>query len=220
MTLIRIGERPPAIDEAVLAAYRKISPSTIGHMRDSGFMKGLHSLKGGKLVGRAITVKIPHLDSAAVHIAVNELEAGDVLVVDMNGDTDRAAVGGMVAYATQVRGAAGVITDGGITDVDEIRPLNLQVYYRSITAITTRGLGIEGDIHVPVSIGGAVVLPGDLILGDGSGVMVLHGPRDDLLALADEAYEREQREIVTKQRLDSGEPLMNISGAVKYIARD
>lgn len=217
--MISIWPKPPAVDESVLAAYRRVSPSTIGHMTDTGFMKGLHCLSGGKLVGRAITVKIPHLDSSAVHIAVAELEPGDVLVVDMNGDDHRAAIGGMVAYATKVRGAAGIITDGGITDLDEISELELKVYYRSITAITTRGLGIEGSIHVPVSIAGAVVMPGDLILGDSSGVMVLHGSNDKLITLATEAYEREQKEVVTKQRLDSGEPLMNISGAVKYIQK-
>jgi 4-hydroxy-4-methyl-2-oxoglutarate aldolase len=172
------------------------------------------------LVGRAITVKIPHLDSAAVHIAVNELEPGDVLVVDMNGDYDRAAVGGMVAYAAQVRGAAGIVIDGGITDLDEIRELNLQVYYRSITALTTRALGVEGNIHVPVSIAGAVVMPGDLILGDSSGVMVLHGSNDELLRLAASTFAKEQGEIITKQRLDEGEPLMNISGANKYLNRE
>lgn len=217
--MISIGPKPKALDESLIAAYRQVSPSTIGHMTDTGFMKGLHCLSGGKLVGRAITVKIPHLDSSAVHIAVGELEPGDILVVDMNGDDERAAVGGMVAYATQVRGAAGIITNGGITDLDEINELDLLVYYHSITAITTRGLGIEGNIHVPVSISGAVVMPGDLILGDSSGVMVLHGSHDELVALAAEAYEREQREEITKQRLDSGEPLMNISGAVKYLNR-
>ncbi|GMA62918.1 RraA family protein [Alicyclobacillus fastidiosus] len=214
--MITIHEKPKRVDEELLSRLRKVSPSTIGHMTDTGFMKGLKSLSGGKLVGRAVTVKIPHLDSSAVHIAVNELEAGDVLVVDMNGDYDRAAVGGMVAYATQVRGASGIVIDGGITDLDELRELSLQVYYRSITAITTRGLGIEGNIHVPVSISGAVVMPGDIILGDSSGVMVLHGTNEELLAIAKDAYEREQRETIT-QRLDAGEPLMNISGAYKYI---
>ncbi|MHB1684665.1 MAG: RraA family protein [Bacilli bacterium] len=214
--MIYVGEKPENWVAQLGSTFQKVSPSTIGHMTDTGFMKGLHSLSGGKLVGRAITVKIPHLDSAAVHVAVNELEPGDVLVVDMNGDFDRASVGGIVAYAANVRKAAGIIVDGGITDIEEIRALDgLKVYYRTVSALTTRALGIEGAVHVPVSIGGAIVMPGDLILGDESGVMVLRG--SGLAELAKMAYEKEQGEVRTKQQLDTGIPLMQLSATDQFV---
>lgn len=215
--MILLGEKPERIQESVYEAYRKISPSTIGHLTDTGFMKGLHSLNGGKLVGRAVTVKIPHLDSTAVHIAVNELEPGDVLVVDMSGDYDRAAVGGIVAYATKVRKAAGIVIDGGITDWQELKELQLPIYYRTVSALTTRALGIEGAIHVPVSIGGSVVMPGDLIFGDESGVMTLRGDQLDLLA--ETIFEKESKENGMKQQLDAGVSLMEITGAAQFLTK-
>lgn len=203
------------ISQEVLDAYQQISPSTIGHMTDCGFMKHLRPINTKKLVGRALTVRIPHLDSSAVHIAVSYLVPGDVLVVDMSGDFERASVGGIVAYAAQVRKAAGIIVDGCITDVDEISELNLAVYSRGISALTTRNLGIEGEINVPVSIGETVVLPGDLIFGDANGVMTLRG--ETLLELALEARKKEEGEIETKRKLDSGELLMTLSGAKRYL---
>ncbi len=216
--MIFVGEKPANWALSLMAAFQQVSPSTIGHMTDTGFMKGLHSLSGGRLVGRAVTVKIPHLDSAAVHVAVNELEPGDVLVVDMNGDFDRASVGGIVAYAANVRGAAGIIVDGGITDVEEIRALDgLRVYYRTISALTTRALGIEGEVHVPIAVGGAAVLPGDLILGDESGVMALRG--SGLAELATMAYDKEQGEVQTKQKLDAGIPLMQLSRTDQFVQK-
>lgn len=210
-------KRPPEVSKELIEAFRKVSPSTIGHMTDSGFMKGLRPLTSGKLVGRAVTVRIPHLDSSAVHIAVSQLEPGDVLVVDMNGDDDRASVGGIVAYAANARGAAGIVVNGCITDVDEISNLDLLVYSKGISALTTRNLGIEGEINVPVSIAGAVVMPGDIILGDANGIMTLRGNEHDLLSLAEDALGKETGEIETKRRLDGGELLMNLSGAAKYL---
>lgn len=210
----------PRISAAVVEAFTRISPSTVGHMTDSGFMKGLRLQGPGpaKLVGRAYTVRIPHLDSSAVHIAVSRMEAGDVLVVDMNGDHDRASVGGIVAYAAARRGAAGIVADGSITDIADILALHIPVYARGVCALTTRNLGIEGALQVPVSIGGAVVLPGDLILGDENGVMALRG--GDLAALAERAYSKEQAEVETRRQLDAGALLMDLSGAVRHLAKE
>lgn len=213
--MITIGATHPWVNDDLLHAFARISPSTVGHMTDSDFMKGLQSLNGKKLVGRALTVKIPHMDSSAVHIAVSYLKPGDVLVVDMNGDFERACVGGVVAYAAHTRGAAGIIVDGSITDLNEIRSLEMPVYFRNVSPLTTRNLGIEGTLYGPVSIGGAVVLPDDLIFGDENGVMTLRG--DKLLSLANVCYDKEQGEAITKQKLDAGELLMNLSGASKYL---
>lgn len=215
--MIVLAPEPPSIDADLLAAFARVSPSTIGHMTDTGFMKGLRALVPGKLVGRAFTVKIPHLDSSAVHVAVSLMGAGDVLVVDMSGDFDRACVGGIVAYAARRRGAAGIVVDGSITDVDEVRSLGMPVYHRGFSPLTTRNLGIEGAIHTPVSVAGAVVLPGDLILGDDSGVMVVRS--DDMRSLAELAYTKERGEAETRRKLDAGALLMQLSGAEKYLRR-
>jgi 4-hydroxy-4-methyl-2-oxoglutarate aldolase len=213
--VIKVYPRESLADAALIEGYKKVSPSTIGHLTDRGFMKGLQSLfHPVKIVGTAVTVRIPHMDSAAVHIAIDLLQEGDVLVVDMSGDTERACFGGVVAYATNVKKAAGAVIDGCITDIEEIRPLNMPVFYRQVSAITTRLLGIEGEVNVPISVAGATVLPGDLILGDENGVMVV--PRDQLNELQRIAAEKEAGEPATRARLDQGEALKDLSGAARF----
>lgn len=214
--MISEGAAVPALDEALLEAFRKISPSTVGHMTDAGFFKGLHLVSPGpaKLVGRAFTVQIPHLDSSAVHIAVSLLSPGDVLVVDMNGDHERASVGGMVAYAAVRRGAVGIVVDGSITDITEVLALRVPVYSRGVSPLTTRNLGIEGAVQQPIQIGGSVVEPGDLIFGDENGAMAIRGP--NLRELARTAYLKERGEEETRHKLDAGALLMDLSGAARF----
>ncbi len=214
--MITEGPLAPALDGELLEAFRKISPSTVGHMTDTGFFKGLHLVGSApaKLVGRAFTVQIPHLDSSAVHIAVSLLAAGDVLVVDMNGDHERASVGGMVAYAAVRRGAVGIVVDGSITDITEILALQVPVYARGVSPLTTRSLGIEGAVQGAVHVGGSVVEPGDLIFGDENGAMVVRGP--NLRELAHNAYLKERGEEETRRQLDAGALLMDLSGAARF----
>lgn len=213
--MIKVYPREAVADISLIEPYRKVSPSTIGHLTDQGFMKGLQSLlRPTKLVGTAVTVRLPHLDSAAVHIAVDLLQPGDVLVVDMSGDVERACFGGIVAYATHLKKAAGAVIDGCITDVEEILLLHMPVFYRQLSALTTRNLGLEGEVNVPVSVSGTPVLPGDLILGDENGVMTV--PRDQLRELQRIAAEKEAVEPSTRARLDRGEALKDLSGAAKF----
>jgi 4-hydroxy-4-methyl-2-oxoglutarate aldolase len=178
-------------------------------------MLGLDPLaRPTKLVGRAVTVRIPHLDSAAVHIAVDTLVPDDVLVVSMSGDYHRACFGGVVGFATMLRQAAGAVIDGAVTDVSELLATNLSIFSRGVSALTTRSLGIEGEVNVPIAMAGAVVEPGDLILGDENGVMVI--PIARLEEWGATALDEEAREPHTKERLRAGEALKDISGAGRY----
>lgn len=106
------------------------------------------------------------------------------------------------------------VIDGCITDIEEVRPLNMPVFYRQVSAITTRLLGIENEVNVPISIAGVTILPGDLILGDENGVMVV--PRDQINELQRVAAEKEARDPATHARLDQGEALKDLSGAARF----
>lgn len=213
--MIKVYQKVERFPSDIFEGYRKISPSTLGHLTDRGFLLGLSSLKRPtKMVGHAVTVRIPHLDSAAVHIAVDLLTSSDVLVVNTSGDTARACFGGMVGFAAHVKGAAGVVIDGAITDVSELLELDLPIFCRGVSALTTRSLGIEGEVNVPVSIAGAVILPGDLILGDENGVMVV--PNDQVEDLYKIAAAKEAEEPHTRERLLDGKALKDLSGAGRY----
>ncbi len=213
--MIKVYAKVERFTSALLEEYRKVSPSTVGHLTDRGFMLGLNPLqRPTKLVGRAITVRIPHLDSAAVHVAIDLLTKDDVLVVSVSGDTQRACFGGMVGFATHAKGAAGAVIDGSITDYSELTELNMPIFSRGISPLTTRNLGIEGEVNVPIAVAGVAVMPGDLIFGDENGVMVV--PNDQVEELAKIAASKEAAEPHTRERILAGESLKDISGAAKY----
>jgi len=101
------------VDSAVIDALSNVSPSTLGHLTDFGFVRSLTpTIRPVKLVGPAVTVKIPHMDSTAVHCALDLIRPGDVVVVDQSGGADRACWGGGVSYAAMKRGSPGLWSRG------------------------------------------------------------------------------------------------------------
>ncbi|HXX38123.1 MAG TPA: RraA family protein [bacterium] len=200
------------VDPDLIARLKRVSPSTLGHLTDFGFVRGLKpSFRPIKLVGPAVTVRIPHLDSTAVHCVLDVVQPGDVVVVDQSGDAARACWGGGVTYAAVRRGVAGAVVAGAMTDWGEILELKFPMYFRTISALTTRILGIEGEINVPVTIGGVVVRPGDVVFGDENGVAILSS--EQAASYAPVLEKMEHDEVGTKQRLDAGESLATLSGA-------
>lgn len=202
-------ESPPA---HVLEALAQTSVSTLGHLTDFGFPTGLSPLyRPLKFVGPAVTVKIPHIDHTAVHIAIDSLRRGDVLVIDQSGDDTRSCFGGMGSYAAQAKGAVGAVLSGPVNDVHEVTELGFPVYSHGTAAHTTRLLGLEGSINVPVSIGGTVIRPGDIVFADSDGLAVL--PSGSAEGLAKLLAEKEAAEPEQKRRIDAGESLSDLSGA-------
>lgn len=216
--MFEIGERPPripGIDEA-LAALRKVGTATLGHLTDFGFAPGLVPFKRpAKVVGLAYTIHIPRVDSSAVHYALTQVQPGEVMVVDTTGETMRSPWGGGVTYAAQKAGAAGAVVDGMLTDWEELMAYGLDVWARGFTSLTTRGLGLEGALQVPVQIGGVVVKPGDVVFADSDGVFFLNPAH--AAEIAARLAEIEGRWPETKKRLDAGEKLGNINGAVQKL---
>lgn len=202
----------PPLDQAVVEALGRVQTSTLGHLRDYGFPKGLVPIRRPlRFVGSAVTVRLPHLDSTALHVAVDEVRPGDVLVVDQSGD-ERSCFGGMVSYTAATRGAVGAVISGSINDVDEILELGLPVFSAGVSALTTRILGIEGAINVPVTVGGAVVNPGDVVFGDSDGVAVLS--REEALGIAETLREKEAAEPELRRKIAEGTRLAEWSGAL------
>lgn len=205
------GDAPHPVNPEVVSALSGVQTSTLGHLRDYGFLRGLHPLRRPLgFVGTAFTVRIPHLDSTALHVAVDQLREGDVLVVDQSGDT-RSCFGGMVAFTAKARGAVGAVIAGSVNDVDEILELGLPVFSSGVSARTTRLLGVEGAINVPVTVGGVVISPGDVVFGDSDGVAVVG--RDEALELAALLAGKEAAEPALKEKIAAGGRLSDASGA-------
>lgn len=153
-----------------------------------------------KVAGRAFTVKIPAGDNAMVLKAIKEASPGDVLVVDAKGESYRAVAGDFVVSLAQKLGIAGIIVDGVIRDLIGVRSHNFPVFSKGTTVAASFKNG-AGEINVPISCGGVSITPGDIIVGDADGVVVI--PQADAEKVLEKALAKlkkdEQREASALQ---------------------
>jgi regulator of RNase E activity RraA len=214
-----IGAMPAPLDRTVLEQLADIETATIGHFRHWGFMDpAIKPLgHGRKIIGRAITLALPGQDSTLLHHALSLLGPGDVVVIDRLGDRKHACWGGGVTQGAVAAGAAAAIVDGACTDPSEIAEHGFSVWCRGISPITTRIYDLGGMLNMPVSCGGTVVNPGDVILADENGVLVL--PPGEVEAVAGAAHEKQARQAVNAQKIREGGRLGDLSGASACVAR-
>lgn len=213
-----VNDMPKQIPQHLVDELSGVCVSTLGHLRDYGFALGLvPNRRPLKFVGTAVTVRIPHLDSTAVHQAVDLLRPGDVLVVDQSGDYKRSCFGGLVSYTAKARGAVGAVIDGGINDYDETLAYDFPVLSRGFTPLTTRIAGIEGAINVEVSIAGAVVRPGDVVFADSDGVAFLSPAEAEGLGAL--LKSKEDAEIPAREKIAKGGSIAEFSGAANYLPK-
>ena len=187
-----IEKMPEQIAKADLDLLSGVETATVGHWRLMGFMdRAIQPLLPGKrVVGTAVTLAIAGPDSTLLHHATGLLRPGDILVVDRLGDDKYACWGGGVTVAAKAAGAVAGIVDGPCTDLAEIQDSDFPMWSRGLSPITTRLYDLGGGLNIPVSCGGAVVMPGDAILADESGVLVI--PRDEVRTVSEEALRRQE----------------------------
>jgi regulator of RNase E activity RraA len=206
-------DMPAAVPERLLAKARKVETATIGHRRHMGFVdREIRAmLAGRRIAGTAVTVALPGQDSTLLHHIVQFLRPNDVLVIDRLGDHKHAAVGGGVACAIKATGCVGVIIDGPCTDLPEIEQYDLPVWARGVAPITTRLYNVGGSFNVDVACGGAVVHPGDLVVADPCGVLVM--PADEAEDDIDWALGKQAAEPDAHRQMLAGARLGERSGA-------
>lgn len=208
-----IGPLPPPVSADDLALLTRAEPATIGHFRTTGFMDaGIRAhAQGTRVAGTAVTVRFPGIDGGIMHHALGCVRPGDILVIDRCGESVTAAFGGAMACAAREAGVAAFIVDGLVTDLGELREHGVPVWSRGPSVVTTRVLGLEGEFCGPVSCGGVVVHPGDAVLADENGVLVL--PPSQIQAAAEQAIGFQEREKVTLARLRAGEKFPDVVGS-------
>ena len=203
-----INKNVVTLSNKELAACREAEPATIGHFHNFGFNTApfIVSLTGKRVIGRAVTVKIPSLDSTVLHKVTEMVGPGDVLMIDRAGDQQYAALGGLVSYALKVREVEAVIIDGAATDIDEIRDMGLLVF------------GTDGEINTTISCYGVVVHPGDIVIADENGFVVLDPA--ETKAICREAVEKHQNgEPGIREKLDAGACMADLTMANKMVAQ-
>ncbi len=204
---------PSQIDAARLDLLVKAEPATVGHVMHIGFMDiGMRGiLPDVRIAGTAITVRQPGPDCTMIHYALGQARPGDILVIDRCGDHRHAATGGAVAYAARCAGIKGIILDGVVSDLGELRQFGVPVWARGSSVVTTKHLDLGGEFCTPISCGGVSVRPGDAVLADENGVLVLDPALIE--TAANEAIRMQIEEKTLFARLDKGEKLPDISGA-------
>ncbi|MCM2472385.1 RraA family protein [Rhizobium sp. CG5] len=219
MKKYQIGSTPSQVDPDLIRRFEGVEVATIGHFRHRGFIH--HSITpvvepGRTLVGTAVTVAIPATDSTLLHHAVSVIRPGDFLIVDRLGDQRHACIGGGVTFAIKTAGAIGVAVDGPCTDVEEIIELGMPFWASGVSGITTRLNDLGGSLNLPVACGNVPVLPGDLIVADASGIVVI--PVDEAEEVIVEAMARQARAGRNKHKIEAGEKLGDLSGASRMVA--
>jgi RraA family protein len=141
---------------------------------------------GVQLLGAALTVRTRPGDNLMIHKALQLGRAGDVLVIDGGGAVDRALFGDIMKNVAKMRGFAGVVIDGAIRDAAAYREDDFPCYARGVCHRGPYKDG-PGEINVPVSVGGMVVLPGDIVVGDDDGVVFITPPEAKAVAEASRA---------------------------------
>ncbi len=203
---------PASIDAASIALLQQAEPATIGHFLDFGFVDpAIRAMwQVPRIAGTAVTLRCAANDSTIVHYALGQLRPGDVLVIDRAGDHRHAPVGGGVAFAAREAGCIGIIIDGVATDISEVRDYKMPVWARGLSTVTTKRLFQQGEFCVPITCGGVPVEPGDAILADENGVLVLKPAQ--IADAARRAIEMQQAEGPRLAEVAKGARLSDLNG--------
>lgn len=192
-------------DPKILAALREIPLSALSdNMHRNIGTVGLqpyHRPVKQTMAGTAVTARSRGGDNLTYLRALEFCRPGDVLVIDGGGDLLNAAVGGILSFYAAHIGLHGVVVDGAIRDVAEIREREFPVYARGVTHRGPYKDG-PGEINVTVSVGGMVVNPGDIIVGDQDGLLAI--PQDGVEALIDKARGVLEAEAETMRAMKEG----------------
>ena len=170
----RILPAPKRPSAALLKQFKNV---VVAHLSDSmNRLPGGDGLdpmhRGDHMVGVALTVRVCPGDNLMVHKAIDIAQPGDVIVVDAGGDLSQAIIGEIMSSLAARRGCAGMVIDGAIRDSGALAKSKFPVYARGVTHRGPYKNG-PGEINVPVSIGGMVVNPGDIIVGDEDGMIAV-----------------------------------------------
>jgi regulator of RNase E activity RraA len=194
MQPFRINPMPPAAPNAVVEALRGLATSHLSdNLKRFSGMVGLERMHdSAKLVGTALTVRTRPGDNLLLYKALAMMGPGYVLVVDGAGDPVNALVGELMMLYARQRGCAGFVVDAAIRDRATFRDADFPCYARAVSHRGPYKNG-PGEINVPVTVGGQVVMPGDVIVGDEDGVVSFSlAEAETLIAAARQTAEKER----------------------------
>lgn len=202
--------RPP---DPIVQGFRELlaiySPSCVvaDSMERAGVMaSAIKPVSGKRFVGVALTVKLFPGDLVDCLDALSVAQTGDVIVVDACGETETSIWGGLMAGLCQQKGVAGAVVDGAVRDIDEIRDLGFSLCARAVVPRSTHSPYSQRlepiEVNVPITCGGVLVRPGDIVLADEIGVVVV--PQEEAERVLQRSQELAENEERTRQRIREG----------------
>lgn len=201
--------RDPAMLEqfdSILSTYSISAVIADSQYRTGVMDSGIKPAFRAKICGQAVTVQLSKGDLVDPLKALEVSQPGDIIVVDAGGDLNTSVCGGLMGGLAKNRGIRGMIVDGAGRDIDELEDIHWPIWVRAVTPRGTHtmfsGRKDELSINVPISVGGETVKPGDFIVADLLGVVVV--PYENAQEVVEKAREQAQREAATREQVAQG----------------
>ena len=217
MTVIHDFARPA---QDLIDAFRNQSPATLHEAmgRKAALPFPIKPLYPGmRVCGPAVTVACGPTDNLMIHVAMALTKPGDVLVVDFKGMTEAGPWGDVLTASALQRGLAGLVIDGCVRDAAAIRDMGFPVFCRGTNMKGTTKTQPAGDVNTTIVCAGVIVAPGDIVVGDDDGVVVV--PQAEAAATLAKADERERMEAAFREKLNAGRTTVDVLDLKPYLAK-